>query len=387
MTETSPRQRSLSLDHLDLCPPGALEDDPVPGKTPAWQITLEASSFQYLLSPALLLDQAIPSRTRTIDALLPKVLSVVAPAAATSASRPASSTPGAANVKGPATGKKRGRPKAKKLDKDGNERASAEYYDDDDDYETAPAPVKRKGEHKSSSASRARQQLEGSVEDDEEQERPYGTRRAAVRRKRRSGSSESLNSMDFLMDDSDDGAPAPAPMAFEQQKKSADFGQKWSAKDDALLLRLGPRVNGESWLQITEHFPARTIRGVKQRWRNLSVLKRRKSGASPTEDVDMKPAVTHRGPAAGVITSEDAEIDYESYESEEDDGARETKDNRGAQGAKWTAADDIKLMELAAGREKGESWIKIAAAFPGRPTNSAKQRWQRLTKREEALNA
>lgn len=39
-------------------------------------------------------------------------------------------------------------------------------------------------------------------------------------------------------------------------------------------------------------------------------------------------------------------------------------------------------MEMAAGRKMGESWIAIAAAFPGRPTNSAKQRWQRLIKRQ-----
>lgn len=78
-------------------------------------------------------------------------------------------------------------------------------------------------------------------------------------------------------------------MAFEQQKKSADFGQKWSAKDDALLLRLGPRVNGESWLQITEHFPARTIRGVKQRWRNLSVLKRASRPPAPSITLPTQP--------------------------------------------------------------------------------------------------
>lgn len=60
----------------------------------------------------------------------------------------------------------------------------------------------------------------------------------------------------------------------------------------------------------------------------------------------MKPAVTHRGPAAGVITSEDAEIDYESYESEEDDGARETKDNRGAQGASARIPSSAVLSSL-----------------------------------------
>ena len=117
-------------------------------------------------------------------------------------------------------------------------------------------------------------------------QRPYGTRRAAVRRKR-SNSSSSLNSLDFLMPESDEEAvvasacrpspfreiadpTAPSPAGSDEPKKAVtDFGQKWSAKDDALLRRLGPRPNGETWLQIAEYFPARTIRGVKRRWQNL----------------------------------------------------------------------------------------------------------------------
>ena len=117
-----------------------LDDAPVARKViPAWQTTLEASSFQYLLSPALLLDVALPSRIKTVDALLAKVPPPVEQPALAAPHRPASSTPVVAAVKAAV---KRGRPKGMKQAKRPDAVASADFYDDD--YEVRSFPRRRR---------------------------------------------------------------------------------------------------------------------------------------------------------------------------------------------------------------------------------------------------
>ncbi|KAK4701924.1 hypothetical protein P7C70_g4305, partial [Phenoliferia sp. Uapishka_3] len=408
--------------------------------------TLEASSFQYLLSPALYDDLQQPSRERRKNALMSmgkeRDRDVGKPEASISKDRPVVSS-------GP--GKKRGRPKKSDLASQNG------IYDGYGSYDEAPQAKVSKKDAKTKSHPKKKtespmisgevdsrphaqrqtshldksnvpstwdddnpqlklrlqvgnrlqieenapmQQQVGDVRPEVEQ-RPYGTRRLGARkqRSRSSSAAESLNSEDFLMNDSEDEAAvaasddddepdAPSSTApAHGPRKTTDFGQKWSAKDDSLLRRLGPRSNGESWLQIAEFFPNRTLRGVKQRWRNLIKLGQHERSPSIEAEVNTKSAteayssaILHRA-STRTPEEEDAEREYESYESEDDEGAREQKDGRGAQGAKWTPEDDAKLMELAAGRKMGESWVAISAEFPNRPINSAKQRWQRLTKR------
>lgn len=53
----------------------------------------------------------------------------------------------------------------------------------------------------------------------------------------------------------------------QPDKDNGKFGLGWSAADDELLRKLGTRLNGETWQQVADAFPARTLRGVKERWR------------------------------------------------------------------------------------------------------------------------
>ena len=119
-----PRQQSAPTGDSHSGDSSSDEDPPARKvKVPDWQMTLEASSFQYLF--ALPQGDVLGPAVRVANALQPKDLP---------APSPASSTTPAAAAKGIAVPKKRGRPKGKREDKDreaNSKLAQVEYYDDD----------------------------------------------------------------------------------------------------------------------------------------------------------------------------------------------------------------------------------------------------------------
>ncbi|KAM0746261.1 hypothetical protein T439DRAFT_141690 [Meredithblackwellia eburnea MCA 4105] len=162
-----------------------------------------------------------------------------------------------------------------------------------------------------------------------------------------------------------------------------DHGTKWDPADDALLLQLGARFNGETWREVKESFPRRTIRGVKQRWRNLLRMNER------GERIELPPGYIFTSDVngtgqMGVYFTDDSmrgeegdedegrlEDDVEDEEmgveddgfDDDDQGLPVKKDGRGAQGAKWTQEDDVKLLSLTVGRRNGDSWADIALSW------------------------